>query len=157
MGDEVSPIRTDFADLCGARRDSDNPHHGLAYGYYRSRKVKARIVNGLFDRLDYLEETQTEVPLGAVFAPICFTRNGPEVKVGLAGACSDGGAVRQRVYLGGHQPDAPPDSHRKVHAGFRILTPFGGRPGNCLDVPGHRRGYRRHGARTVRLYQRLRL
>ena len=32
-----------------------------------------------------------------------------------------------------------------------------GRPGNRLDVPGHGHGYRRHGARTVRLYRRLRL
>ena len=91
-------------------------------------KVKARIVNGLFDRLDYLEETQTEVPLSTVFAPNLFTGMGPRVKVGLAGLAQMEAPICQRVYLGGHQPDAPPVLI-EVHAGFRILTPFGGKTG----------------------------
>ena len=77
------------------------------------------------DRLDYLEETQTEVPLGTVFAPNLFTGMGPRVKVGLAGlAQMEAQFVSAFTAAGINQT-----RHRiliEVHAGFRILTPFGG-------------------------------
>ena len=77
------------------------------------------------DRLDYLEETQTEVPLGTVFAPNLFTGMGPRVKVGLAGlAQMEAQFVSAFTSAGINQT-----RHRiliEVHAGFRILTPFGG-------------------------------
>lgn len=38
MEDEVFSHPDEFADLVVLERDSDQPHHGLAYGYYRSRK-----------------------------------------------------------------------------------------------------------------------
>ena len=128
MEDEVFSHPDEFADLVVLERDSDNHITALRTDIIAVGKVKARIVNGLFDRLDYLEETQTEVPLGTVFAPSLFTGMGPRVKVGR-------GARRL------------PHSHAVRR----------GRPGNRLDVPGHGHGYRRHGARTVRLYRRLRL
>ena len=158
MEDEVFSHPDEFADLVVLERDSDNRITALRTDIIAVGKVKARIVNGLFDRLDYLEETQTEVPLGTVFAPSLFTGMGPRAKLGLAGlVLQTGGAVRQRVYLGGHQPDAPPDSHRGARRLPHSHAVRRGRPGNRLDVPGHGHGYRRHGARTVRLYRRLRL
>lgn len=46
----------------------------------------------------------------------------------------------------------------EVHAGFRILTPFGGEDREIVSTyPVTDTVIRRHGARTVRLYQRLRL
>ena len=111
MEDEVFSHPDEFADLVVLERDSDNHITALRTDIIAVGKVKARIVNGLFDRLDYLEETQTEVPLGTVLCAQFVYRNGPEGEGRSCGACSDGGAVRQRVYLGGHQPDAPPDSH----------------------------------------------
>ncbi|MFR0941022.1 MAG: hypothetical protein ACLSF2_01035 [Butyricicoccus sp.] len=85
MEDEVFSHPDEFADLVVLERDSDNRITALRTDIIAVGKVKARIVNGLFDRLDYLEETQTEVPLGTVFAPSLFTGMGPRVKVGLAG------------------------------------------------------------------------
>ena len=85
MEDEVFSHPDEFADLVVLERDSDNHITALRTDIIAVGKVKARIVNGLFDRLDYLEETQTEVPLGTVFAPSLFTGMGPRVKVGLAG------------------------------------------------------------------------
>ena len=85
MEDEVFSHPDEFADLVVLERDSDNHITALRTDIIAVGKVKARIVNGLFDRLDYLEETQTEVPLGTVFAPNLFTGMGPRVKVGLAG------------------------------------------------------------------------
>ena len=85
MEDEVFSHPDEFADLVVLERDSDNRITALRTDIIAVGKVKARIVNGLFDRLDYLEETQTEVPLGTVFAPNLFTGMGPRVKVGLAG------------------------------------------------------------------------
>ena len=80
---------------------------------------------GIVDRLDYLEETQTEVPLGTVFAPSLFTGMGPRVKVGLAGLTQmEAQFVSAFTSAGINQT-----RHRiliEVHAGFRILTPFGG-------------------------------
>ena len=157
MEDEVFSHPDEFADLVVLERDSDNRITALRTDIIAVGKVKARIVNGLFDRLDYLEETQTEVPLGTVFAPSLFTGMGPRVKVGLAGLAQMEARVRQRVYLGGHQPDAPPDSHRGARRLPHSHAVRRGRQGNRLDVPGHGHGYCRHGARTVRLYRRLRL
>ena len=66
MEDEVFSHPDEFADLVVLERDSDNRITALRTDIIAVGKVKARIVNGLFDRLDYLEETQTEVPLGTV-------------------------------------------------------------------------------------------
>lgn len=157
MEDEVFSHPDEFADLVVLERDSDNRITALRTDIIAVGKVKARIVNGLFDRLDYLEETQTEVPLGTVFAPSLFTGMGPRVKVGLAGlaqmearfvsAFTSAGInqTRHRILIEVH--GRLPHSHAVRR----------GRPGNRLDVPGHGHGYRRHGARTVRLYRRLRL
>ena len=97
MEDEVFSHPDEFADLVVLERDSDNRITALRTDIIAVGKVKARIVNGLFDRLDYLEETQTEVPLGTVFAPSSAGIN----------------QTRHRILI-------------EVHAGFRILTPFGG-------------------------------
>ena len=125
MEDEVFSHPDEFADLVVLERDSDNRITALRTDIIAVGKVKARIVNGLFDRLDYLEETQTEVPLGTVFAPNLFTGMGPRVKVGLAGlAQMEAQFVSAFTSAGINQT-----RHRiliEVHAGFRILTPFGG-------------------------------
>ena len=147
MEDEVFSHPNEFADLVVLERDSDNRITALRTDIIAVGKVKARIVNGLFDRLDYLEETQTEVPLGTVFAPSLFTGMGPRVKVGLAGLAQ----------MDARFVSAPPDSHRGARRLPHSHAVRRGRQGNRLDVPGHGHGYCRHGARTVRLYQRLRL
>ena len=125
MEDEVFSHPDEFADLVVLERDSDNRITALRTDIIAVGNVKARIVNGLFDRLDYLEETQTEVPLGTVFAPNLFTGMGPRVKVGLAGlAQMEAQFVSAFTSAGINQT-----RHRiliEVHAGFRILTPFGG-------------------------------
>ena len=156
MEDEVFSHPDEFADLVVLERDSDNRITALRTDIIAVGKVKARIVNGLFDRLDYLEETQTEVPLGTVFAPSLFTGMGPRVKVGLAGLAQMERGSSARLPRG-HQPDAPPDSHRGARRLPHSHAVRRGRQGNRLDIPGHGHGYRRHGARTVHLYRRLRL
>ena len=57
MEDEVFSHPDEFADLVVLERDSDNRITALRTDIIAVGKVKARIVNGLFDRLDYLEET----------------------------------------------------------------------------------------------------
>ncbi len=125
MEDEVFSHPDEFADLVVLERDSDNHITALRTDIIAVGKVKARIVNGLFDRLDYLEETQTEIPLGTVFAPNFFTGMGPKVKVGLAGLTQmEAQFVSAFTSAGINQT-----RHQiliEVHAGFRILTPFGG-------------------------------
>jgi len=122
MEDEVFSHPDEFADLVVLERDSDNHITALRTDIIAVGKVKARIVNGLFDRL---EETQTEVPLGTVFAPSLFTGMGPRVKVGLAGLAQ----MEARFVSAFTSAGINQTRHRiliEVHAGFRILTPFGG-------------------------------
>lgn len=125
MEDEVFSHPEEFADLVVLERDSENRITALRTDVIAVGKIKARLVSGLFDRLDYLEETQIEVPLGTVFAPDLFTGMGPRVKVGLAGLTQmEAEFVSAFTSAGINQT-----RHRiliEVHAGFRILTPFGG-------------------------------
>ena len=125
MEDEVFSHPEEFADLVVLERDSDNRITALRTDVIAVGKIKARLVSGLFDRLDYLEQTQIEVPLGTVFAPNFFTGMGPRVKVGLAGLTQmEAEFVSAFTSAGINQT-----RHRiiiEVHAGFRILTPFGG-------------------------------
>ena len=55
MEDEVFSHPDEFADLVVLERDSDNHITALRTDIIAVGKVKARIVNGLFDRLDYLD------------------------------------------------------------------------------------------------------
>ena len=48
-------------------------------------RIKSRLVNGLYDRLDEFEQTEIEVPLGSVLAPALFLRQRPSLHFGLAG------------------------------------------------------------------------
>lgn len=125
MEDEVFSHPEEFSNLVVLERDSDNRITALRTDVIAVGKIKARLVSGLFDRLDYLEETQIEVPLGTVFAPNLFTGMGPKVKVGLAGLTQmEAEFVSAFTSAGINQT-----RHRiliEVHAGFRILTPFGG-------------------------------
>ena len=125
MEDEVFSHPEEFADLVVLERDSDSRITALRTDIIAVGKIKARLVSGLYDRLDYLEETQIEVPLGTVFAPDLFTGMGPRVKVGLAGLTQmEAEFVSAFTSAGINQT-----RHRiliEVHAGFRILTPFGG-------------------------------
>ena len=125
MEDEVFSHPEEFSNLVVLERDSDNHITALRTDVIAVGKIKARLVSGLFDRLDYLEETQIEVPLGTVFAPNLFTGMGPRVKVGLAGLTQmEAEFVSAFTSAGINQT-----RHRiliEVHAGFRILTPFGG-------------------------------
>ena len=125
LEDEVFSHPEEFSNLVVLERDSGNRITALRTDVIAVGKIKARLVSGLFDRLDYLEETQIEVPLGTVFAPNLFTGMGPKVKVGLAGLTQmEAEFVSAFTSAGINQT-----RHRiliEVHAGFRILTPFGG-------------------------------
>lgn len=125
MEEEVFAHPEAFANLVILERDDQNHITALRTDVIAVGKIKARIVNGLFERLDDLEQTTVEVPLGTVFAPNFFTGMGPSVDIGMAGlvqmeaefvsAFSSAGInqTRHNIII-------------EVHAGFRILTPFGG-------------------------------
>ena len=105
--------------------DSENHVTALRTDVIAIGQIKARLVNGLFERLEDLEQTTIEVPLGTVFAPNYFTGMGPSVDIGMAGltqmsaefisAFSSAGInqTRHNIII-------------EIHAGFRIPTPFGG-------------------------------
>ena len=125
MQDEVFDDPQTYENMVVLERDSDNRITALRTDVLAIGRIKARLVNGLFKRLGDLEHTTVEVPLGSVFAPSFFSGMGPIVDVGMAGltqmeaefvsAFSAAGInqTRHNIII-------------EIHAGFRILTPFGG-------------------------------
>lgn len=125
MQDEVFDRPEEYENMVVLERDNENHVTALRTDVIAIGKVKAKIVNGLFERLNDLEHTTVEVPLGSAFAPNFFTGMGPTVDVGMAGltqmsaefisAFSSAGInqTRHNIII-------------EIHAGFRILTPLGG-------------------------------
>lgn len=113
-----------YADMVILERDSENHVTALRTDVLAIGRIKAQLVNGLFERLEDLEHTTVEVPLGTVFAPHYFSGMGPSVDIGMAGltqmeaefisAFSAAGInqTRHNIII-------------EIHAGFRILTPLG--------------------------------
>ena len=125
MQQEVFADPETYENMVILERDSENHVTALRTDVIAIGQIKARLVNGLFDRLEDLEQTTVEVPLGSVFAPRFFSGMGPVVDIGMAGltqmeaefisAFSSAGInqTRHNIII-------------EIHAGFRILTPFGG-------------------------------
>lgn len=125
MQDEVFSDPESYENMVILERDNENHVTALRTDVIAIGQIKARLVNGLFDRLEDLEQTTVEVPLGSVFAPRFFSGMGPVVDIGMAGltqmeaefvsAFSSAGInqTRHNIII-------------EIHAGFRILTPFGG-------------------------------
>ena len=125
MQDEVFSDPETYENMVILERDSENHVTALRTDVIAIGQIKAELVNGLFDRLEDLEQTTVVVPLGSLFAPNFFSGMGPVVDVGMAGltqmeaefvsAFSSAGInqTRHNIII-------------EIHAGFRILTPFGG-------------------------------
>lgn len=124
MEDKIFSDRETYENLVILERDGENHVTALRSDVIAMGKIKAQIVNGLYEHLDDLEHTTIEVPIGTIFAPHFFTGVGPTVDIGMAGltqmsaefvsAFSSAGInqTRHNIII-------------EVHAGFRILTPFG--------------------------------
>lgn len=125
MQEQVFSDPQTYANMVILERDSENHITALRTDVIAIGQIKAQLVNGLFERLEDLEQTTVEVPLGTVFAPNYFTGMGPTVDIGMAGltqmeaefvsAFSSAGInqTRHNIII-------------EIHAGFRILTPLGG-------------------------------
>ena len=125
MEEEVFSDPETYENMVILERDSENHVTALRTDVIAIGRIKTRLVNGLFDRLEDLEQTTIEVPLGSVFAPRFLSGMGPVVDIGMAGltqmeaefvsAFSAAGInqTRHNIII-------------EIHAGFRILTPFGG-------------------------------
>lgn len=85
MQDEVFSDPETYENMVILERDSENHVTALRTDVIAIGQIKAELVNGLFDRLEDLEQTTVEVPLGSVFAPNFFSGMGPVVDVGMAG------------------------------------------------------------------------
>lgn len=125
MEEEVFSNPETYGNMVVLERDSENRVTALRTDVLSIGRIKARLVNGLFERLEGLEHTTVEVSLGTVFAPNFFTGMGPTIDIGMAGltqmsaefvsAFSSAGInqTRHNIII-------------EIHAGFRILTPLGG-------------------------------
>ncbi|MDO5141847.1 MAG: sporulation protein YunB [Eubacteriales bacterium] len=125
MQQEVFDEPARFANMVVLERDSADRVTALRTDVIAIGQIKARLVNGLFERLEDLEQTTIEVPLGSVFAPRFFSGMGPTVDVGMAGLTQmEAEFVSAFTAAGINQT-----RHNiiiEIHAGFRILTPLGG-------------------------------
>ena len=85
MQDEVFSDPETYENMVILERDSENHVTALRTDVIAIGQIKAKLVNGLFDRLEDLEQTTIEVPLGSVFAPHFMSGMGPVVDIGMAG------------------------------------------------------------------------
>ncbi len=125
MQEEVFDKPEIYENMVVLERDNENHVTALRTDVIAIGQIKTKLVNGLFERLEDLEHTTVEVPLGSVFAPRFFSGMGPSVDIGMAGltqmeaefisAFSSAGInqTRHNIII-------------EIHAGFRILTPLGG-------------------------------
>lgn len=125
MQDKIFSDRETYENLVILERDSQNHVTALRTDVVSIGKIKAEIVNGLFERLDDLEQATIEVPLGTVFAPNYFTGMGPSIDIGMAGL----GQMYAEFISAFSSAGINQTRHQiiiEIHAGFRILTPLGG-------------------------------
>ena len=125
MEDKIFSDRESYENLVILERDNENHVTALRTDVISIGRIKAQVVNGLYDRLDDLEQTTIEVPIGSIFAPNYFSGMGPSIDVGMSGltqmstefvsAFSSAGINQTRHNM-----------IIEIHAGFRILTPLGG-------------------------------
>lgn len=125
MEDEVYAHPERCASLVQLDYDSERHVTALRTDVVAIGRIKSRLVNALYDRLDEFEQTTIEVPLGSVLAPRFFSGRGPALHFGLAGltqmeaefvssfSAAGINQTRHCIFI-------------EVHAGFRILTPLGG-------------------------------
>ena len=125
MEDEVYAHPERYASLVQLDYDEERHVTALRTDVAAIGRIKSRLVNALYDRLDEFEQTDIEVPLGSVLAPRFFSGRGPALRFGLAGltqmeaefvssfSAAGINQTRHCIFI-------------EVHAGFRILTPLGG-------------------------------
>lgn len=125
MEDEVYAHPEHYASLVQLDYDAERHVTALRTDVAAIGRIKSRLVNALYDRLDEFEQTDIEVPLGSVLAPRFFSGRGPVLRFGLAGltqmeaefvssfSAAGINQTRHCIFI-------------EVHAGFRILTPLGG-------------------------------
>lgn len=114
-----------YENLVTLERDKQNHITALRTNVLAVGRIKAELVSGLFERLEELEHTTVDVPLGSVFAPGFFAGNGPCVKIGMAGLTQVSAEFISAFSAAGINQTR----HNiliEIHAGFRILTPVGG-------------------------------
>ena len=116
MEDEVYAHPERYTSLVQLDYDSERHVTALRTDVVAIGRIKSRLVNGLYDRLDEFEQTVIEVPLGSVLAPRFFSGRGPSLHFGLAGLTNSAAGINQTRHC----------ILIEFHAGFRILTPFGG-------------------------------
>lgn len=125
MEDEVYAHPERYASLVQLDYDAERHVTALRTDVAAIGRIKSRLVNALYDRLDEFEQTDIEVPLGSVLAPRFFSGRGPVLRFGLAGltqmeaefvssfSAAGINQTRHCIFI-------------EVHASFRILTPLGG-------------------------------
>lgn len=153
MEDEVYAHPERYASLVQLDYDSERHVTALRTDVVAIGRIKSRLVNGLYDRLDEFEQTVIEVPLGSVLAPRFFSGRGPSLHFGLAGLTQ-----MEAEFVSSFSAAGINQTRHCIliefHAGFRILTPFGGEDREIgLDLSGHGYGHRRHCARALCLHR----
>ena len=125
MEEEVFSDPETYENMVILERDSENHVTALRTDMIAIGRIKTRLVNGLFDRLEDLEQTTIEVPLGSVFAPRFLSG------MGAGGGHRMAGLTQMEAEFVSAFSAAGINQTRhniiiEIHAGFRILTPFGG-------------------------------
>lgn len=125
MEDKIFSDRESYENLVILERDNENHVTALRTDVISIGRIKAQVVNGLYDRLDDLEQTTIEVPIGSIFAPNYFSGMGPSIDVGMSGLTQMSAEFVSAFSSAGINQTRH-NMIIEIHAGFRILTPLGG-------------------------------
>lgn len=85
MMDKIYENRADYEGLVSLERDEGSHVTALRTDVITMNRIKAVMVNEVYEAVNTLESRVIEVPLGSVFAPAYFAGQGPRVQVGMAG------------------------------------------------------------------------
>ena len=132
---EVMRERVSYNDLMVVVMDEEGRVSMLQADTMRMNELGTRTALVAQRNLDALAATGIRIPIGAATGSRLLAGSGPSVTVNLVPMGSVRRGVYQRIYIGGHQSDAPPDlfenerrgtdghSHRRgTGAGFGLCA-----------------------------------
>ena len=125
MEDEVFSHPDEFADLVVLERDSDNRITALRSNMSEFNRLQVQIADDILERLSDVSSSELSIPVGTLTGSSLLAGRGPSIHVRMQAVGSAKASLRNAFTSAGINQTR----HRiliEVHAGFRILTPFGG-------------------------------
>lgn len=122
--DKIYKNRAEYESLVVLERDNESRVTALKTDTISINRIKTEIVNTLYDKVNTLESTSLNIPIGTLLAPDYFGGMGPKLHIGMSGlGLADAEFISAFTQAGINQT-----RHNiilEVHAKVNVLTLFG--------------------------------